>query len=250
MEASATVASRRGKDFLLSECYVSVQGESSLVGLPTIFVRLYTCNLRCRWCDSMHAVEGGDFARIGVAETVKKILGLAGDLQSDARGIRNVCWTGGEPLLQGDAIARAIKRLPEAFVHSIETDGEIDLSTFEALVPDERASGRVRYVMDVKCPGSGMVANRAYANLERLREHDEVKFVLLDRADYEFAKGVLSKVDTPARTVLFSPATPAHQVARGLDPGALASWILEERLPVRLQLQLHKLIWPGRDRGI
>src|SRR5881275_265091 len=195
MEAPATVASRKGNEFLLSECYVSVQGESSLVGLPTIFVRLYTCNLRCRWCDSMHAVEGGDFARIGVAETVKKILGLAGELQSDA-------------------IARAIKRLPEAFVHSIETDGEIDLSTFEALVPDERASGRVRYVMDVKCPGSGMVANKAYANLERLREHDEVKFVLLDRADYEFARSVLSKVDTPARTVLFSPATPAHQVVR------------------------------------
>ena len=250
MAAPATVASRKGNEFLLSECYVSVQGESSLVGLPTIFVRLYTCNLRCRWCDSMHAVEGGDFTRIGIDAMVKKILGLAGDLESDARGIRNVCWTGGEPLLQGDAIARAIKRLPEAFVHSIETDGEIDLSTFEALVPDERASGRVRYVMDVKCPGSGMVANKAYANLERLREHDEVKFVLLDRADYEFAKGVLSKVDTRARTVLFSPATPAHHVSRGLEPRQLASWILEERLPVRLQLQLHKLIWPGRERGI
>src|SRR6058998_3785773 len=85
MEAPATVASRKGNEFLLSECYVSVQGESSLVGIPTIFVRLYTCNLRCRWCDSMHAVEGGDFARIGVAETVKKILGLAGDLRFAAR---------------------------------------------------------------------------------------------------------------------------------------------------------------------
>jgi len=250
MEAQATVTSRKGKEFLLSECYVSVQGESSLVGTPTIFVRLYTCNLRCRWCDSMHAVEGGDFTRTGVDAMVKKILGLAGDLQSDARGIRNLCWTGGEPLLQGESIARAVERLPETFVHSIETDGEIDLSTFDALVPDERASGRVRYVMDVKCPGSGMVANRAYANLERLREHDEVKFVLLDRADYDFAKGVLSKVDTPARTVLFSPATPAHHVSHGLDPGLLASWILDERLPVRLQLQLHKVIWPGRDRGI
>ena len=250
MEAQATVASRKGKEFLLSECYASVQGESSLVGIPTIFVRLYTCNLRCRWCDSMHAVEGGDFSRMGVDATVKKILGLAGDLQSDARGIRNLCWTGGEPLLQGESIARAVERLPETFVHSIETDGEIDLSTFDALVPDERASGRVRYVMDVKCPGSGMVANKAYANLERLREHDEVKFVLLDRSDFEFAKGVLSKVDTRARTVLFSPATPAHHIARGLDPGQLASWILEERLPVRLQLQMHKLIWPGRERGI
>src|SRR2546428_358667 len=97
MEAQATVASRKGKEFLLSECYVSVQGESSLVGLPTIFVRLYTCNLRCRWCDSMHAVEGGDFTRMGVDATVKKILRLAGDLQSDARGIRNLCWTGGGP---------------------------------------------------------------------------------------------------------------------------------------------------------
>src|SRR5712691_8433290 len=86
MQAPATAASRKGKEFLLSECYVSVQGESSLVGLPTVFVRLYTCNLRCRWCDSMHAVEGGDFTRIGVDATVKKILGLAGDLHSDARG--------------------------------------------------------------------------------------------------------------------------------------------------------------------
>src|SRR5881409_247426 len=177
MEAQAAVAPRKGKEFLLSELYVSVQGESSLVGLPTVFVRLYTCNLRCRWCDSMHAVEGGDFTRVGVDATVKKILRLAGDLQSDARGIRNLCWTGGEPLLQGESIARAIERLPETFVHSIETDGEIDLSTFDALVPDERKSGRARYVMDVKCPGSGMVANKAYANLERLREHDEVKFV-------------------------------------------------------------------------
>src|SRR2546428_11796641 len=198
----------------------------------------------------MRGGEGGDFARSGVDATVKKSLGLAGDLQSDARGIRNVCWTGGDPLLQGESIARAIERLPETFVHSIETDGEIDLSAFDELVPEERASGRVRYVMDVKCPGSGMVANKAYANLERLRDHDEVKFVVLNRADYEFARGVLSKVDTKARTVLFSPATPAHKVSYGLDPGLLASWILDERLPVRLQLQMHKMIWPGRERGI
>src|SRR2546428_7841939 len=119
MEAPATVAPRKGNEFLLSECYVSVQGEGSLVGLPTIFVRLYTCNLRCRWCDSMHAVEGGDFTRIGVDATVKKILGLAGDLQSDARGIRNLCWTGGEPLIPAESIARAIGGLPETLVQSI-----------------------------------------------------------------------------------------------------------------------------------
>jgi 7-carboxy-7-deazaguanine synthase len=250
MEAQAAVEQRKGKEFLLSECYVSVQGESSLVGVPTVFVRLYTCNLRCRWCDSMHAVEGGDFTRIGVEAAVRRIFDLAGDERASGGRIRNICWTGGEPLLQGESIARAIRRLPESFVHSIETDGEIDLGAFDALVAEERAAGRVRYVMDVKCPGSGMVANRAYRNLERLRVHDEVKFVLLDRADYEFAKGVLSKVDTRSQTILFSPATPAHKVHRGLDAGQLASWILEERLPVRLQLQMHKLIWPGRDRGI
>src|SRR5947199_9724597 len=120
MQAQGAVALRKGEELLLNEMYVSVQGESSLVGLPTVFVRLYTCNLRCRWCDSMHAVEGGNFARMGVDTTVKKILGLAGDLQTDARGIRNLCWTGGEPLLQGEAVARAIKRLPEALVQSIE----------------------------------------------------------------------------------------------------------------------------------
>src|SRR3989442_7741861 len=130
MQAPATAAPRKGKEFLLSECYVSVQGESSLVGLPTIFVRLYTCNLRCRWCDSMHAVEGGDFTRIGVDATVKKILGLAGELQSDARGIRYLCWTGRESLLQGESISRAIERLYESLVHSIQTDREIALSTF------------------------------------------------------------------------------------------------------------------------
>ncbi len=250
MEAQVALAHRKGKDFLLSECYVSLQGESSLVGVPTVFVRLYTCNLRCRWCDSMHAVEGGDFSRVGVEEATKRILELAGDEQPAGGRIRNVCWTGGEPLLQAESIARTIRRLPEGFVHSIETDGEVDIAAFDALVPEERATGRVRYVMDVKCPGSGMVANKAYGNLGRLRAHDEVKFVLLDRADYEFAKGVMTKAETKAQTILFSPATPAHTVALGLDPGQLASWILEERLPVRLQLQMHKLIWPGRERGI
>jgi len=250
MEAPAASAPRKATEFLLNEMYVSVQGESSLVGVPTVFVRLYTCNLRCRWCDSMHAVEGGDFTRIGVEAATKRVLDLARGRDSSGAEIRNVCWTGGEPLLQGEPIARAIRRLPKTLVHSIETDGEIDLAAFDALVPEARSSGQVRYVMDVKCPGSGMVASRAYRNLERLRAHDEVKFVLLDRADYEFAKGVLSKVDTKSQTILFSPATPAHKVRRGLDAGQLASWIIEERLPVRLQLQMHKLIWPGRDRGI
>lgn len=250
MEAEAGVIAQRGEEFLLSELYVSVQGESSLVGLPTIFVRLYTCNLRCRWCDSMHAVEGGDFTRVSVKDVVQRILELAGPTEVRDSGIRNVCWTGGEPLLQSESIARAVLRLPDTFIHSIETDGEVDLRAFDDLVAADRPSGRVRYVMDVKCPGSGMKAVKAFANMPLLRDHDEVKFVLMDRADYEFAKDVLSNHPSKAKTVLFSPATPAHKVSTGLEPGQLAEWILRDRLPVRLQLQVHKILWPGRERGI
>lgn len=249
MQAQAPVTLRKGEEFLLNEMYVSVQGESSLVGLPTVFVRLYACNLRCAWCDSMYAVEGGEFAKTSVDDTVRRIRRLSGGSTADA-GIRHVCWTGGEPLLQGEAIATAIRRLPDTFVHSVETDGEIDLGAFDALLPSERESGRVRCVMDVKCPGSGMKAEKAYGNLARLRDHDEVKFVLLTRDDYEFAKRVLSAYGTKAETVLFSPAAAAHHVSKGLDSARLAEWILEDRLPVRLQVQLHKLIWPGRERGI
>lgn len=249
MPAEQAVASRKREEFLLNEMYVSVQGESSLVGLPTVFVRLYTCNLRCAWCDSMHAVEGGEFTKVSVDDIVRRIRDLAGTSAGDP-GIRYVCWTGGEPLLQGEPIAAAIRRLPDTFVHSFETDGEIDLRAFDALLPGERDRGAVRYVMDVKCPGSGMKAEKAYANLARLREHDEVKFVLLNRDDYEFAKRVLSTYGTKAGTVLLSPAAAAHRVSLGLDSATLAEWILEDRLPVRLQVQLHKLIWPGRERGI
>lgn len=250
MQAQATVVPQKGKEFLVSEVYVTVQGESSLVGMPTVFVRLYSCNLRCRWCDSMHAVEGGDFTRASVDDVVSRIRELAGPPSAAYDGIRNVCWTGGEPLLQGDSIAAAIRRLPDTFVHSFETDGEIDLQGFDGLVPKEREDGRVRYVMDVKCPGSGMKADKAYANLARLRKHDEVKFVLMNRDDYDFAKRVLGAYGTEAKTVLFSPVVPAHRIASGLEPAKLAEWILEDRLPVRLQVQLHKLLWPGRDRGI
>ena len=248
MQAQAVDNPRKGKELLLNEMYVSIQGESSLVGLPTVFVRLYGCNLRCRWCDSMHAVEGGEFMRTSVEDLAHRIHELADS--GEHAGIRNVCWTGGEPLLQGESIAAAIRRLPDTFVHSFETDGEIDLRAFDALVSDERDSGRLRYVMDVKCPGSGMKADKAYANLGLLREQDEVKFVLQNRDDYDFAKRVLAAYGTKAQTVLFSPVVAAHQASQGLGSAQLAEWILEDRLPVRLQVQLHKLIWPGRERGI
>src|SRR3989454_339401 len=242
MQAQGAVALRKGEELLLNEMYVSVQGESSLVGLPTVFVRLYACNLRCRWCDSMYAVEGGEFKKVLVAEVARQTRELSGS-SSAGGGIRNICWTGGEPLLQGESIAAAIRRLPDTFVHSFETDGEVDLRAFDALASDERDSGRLRYVMDVKCPGSGMKAEKAYANLGILRTQDEVKFVLQNRDDYEFAKRVLASYGTKAQTVLFSPVVAAHTVSNGLDSARLAEWILEERLPVRLQVQLHELLY-------
>ena len=248
MQAQAVDNPRKGKELLLNEMYVSIQGESSLVGLPTVFVRLYGCNLRCRWCDSMHAVEGGEFTRATVDDVAQRIRELADS--GEHAGIRNVCWTGGEPLLQGESIAAAIRRLPDPFVHSFETDGEIDLQPFNTLVAEERDSGRLRYVMDVKCPGSGMKADKAYANLALLRKQDEVKFVLQNRDDYDFARRVLTTHGAKVGTVLFSPVVAAHQASKSLGPAQLAEWILEDRLPVRLQVQLHKLIWPGRDRGI
>ncbi len=250
MEDTALLTTAREKEFLLSELYLTVQGESSMVGLPTVFVRLYSCNLRCMWCDSMHAVEGGEFTRAAVDDVVRRIADIAGPSDGPLEGVRNICWTGGEPLLQGEPIAHAVEQLPDTFIHSIETDGEIDLRSFDRLTARARDTGRVRYIMDVKCPGSGMVATKAFENLPRLREHDEVKFVLLDRADYDFAKGVIREHPTKAGTILFSPANPAHHVAKGLDSCQLADWILKDRLPVRLQLQLHKVLWPGKERGI
>jgi 7-carboxy-7-deazaguanine synthase len=246
----AVVGNKPGETFLLNECYTSIQGESSLVGTPTVFVRLYSCNLRCSWCDSVYAVEGGDYREVSVADVVDRVRELSAAGPGNRAGIRHVCWTGGEPLLQWRSVARAIDALPETFVHSMETDGEVDLAPFDAAVASRRVDGRVRYIMDIKCPGSSMVAKKAFDNLRLLRAHDEVKFVLLDRADYEFARGVVRTHSLPSETILFSPVTPANQVAKGLEPARLAAWILEDRLDVRLQPQIHKFLWPGQVRGV
>ena len=251
MVAEAVPRAKPGETFLFSECYASIQGESSFVGVPTIFVRLYTCNLRCVWCDSMYAVEGGEFREVSIADLVAEVRRLAGGKGRGPRhGISNVCWTGGEPLLQWRSIAEVVDTLPPSFVHTVETDGEVDLAPFDAAVRPKREDGLVRYIMDVKCPGSGMRANRAFENLRLLRPEDEVKFVLADRRDYEFAQEMLMKHETAAGTILFSPVTAAHKVHQGLDPAALAQWILDDRLKVRLQPQVHKYIWPGEERGI
>jgi len=230
--------------FLVSEVYTTIQGESSLVGYPTVFVRLYSCNLRCVWCDSMHAVEGGEYTEMTVDDLTRRVRELAGE------GIHHVCWTGGEPLLQWRSMAKAIERLPPNLVHSIETDGEVPIQPLDTALQGKRHAGHVRFIMDVKCPGSGMKARLAFENLKFLRPEDEVKFVVADRADYEFARDVLRMQAIPVGTILFSPVMPAHKVAQGLDPARLAAWVLEDGLRARLQLQVHKVIWPGLDRGI
>ncbi len=250
MHHEAVVGNKPGETVLLNECYASIQGESSLVGTPTVFVRLYACNLRCAWCDSVYAVEGGDFQEVAVLDLVDRVRTLTAAGRGNRGGISHVCWTGGEPLLQWRSVAKAIEALPDHFVHSMETDGEVDLAPFDAAVASRRADGRVRYIMDIKCPGSSMVAKKAFDNLRLLRSHDEVKFVILDRADYDFARDVVRQRAIPAATILFSPVNPANRVREGLRPADLAAWILEDRLDVRLQPQIHKFLWPGKERGV
>lgn len=250
MHHEAIVAKRPGETFLLSECYTSIQGESSLVGTPTVFVRLYSCNLRCAWCDSVYAVEGGNYKEVPVADVVGRVKELAQSKDGERKGLSHVCWTGGEPLLQWRSVAKAVEALPPHLIHTMETDGEVDLLPFDRAMAAHRDAGLVRYIMDIKCPGSTMVPKKAFENLRFLRPADEVKFVILDRRDYEFAQDVLAHHEIPAGTILFSPVTPAHRIREGLDPATLAQWILEDRLDVRLQLQMHKLLWPGKERGI
>lgn len=207
----------------VSEIFASLQGESTTVGVPTVFVRLTGCPLRCRWCDTTYAFRGGE--RL----TIDEILARVSDL-----GLPEVCVTGGEPLAQAacrdllTALADAGHRV------SLETSGALLIAGLDP---------RVRCVMDLKAPGSGEADKNLWDNLDHLRPHDEVKFVLAGRADYDWAKDVLERHGLARRaTVLFSPVTGE------LAPSTLADWIVADRLPVRFQLQLHKILW-GDARG-
>lgn len=207
----------------VSEIFASLQGESTTVGVPTLFVRLTGCPLRCHWCDTTYAFRGGE--RLALDEILARVA---------AFGLSEVCVTGGEPLAQ-PACRELLTLLADAgYRVSLETSGAISIAGLDP---------RVRCVMDLKAPGSGEVDKNLWDNLEHLRAHDEVKFVLADRIDYEWAKDILERHDLARRaTVLFSP------VAGSLPPSALAEWIVADRLPVRFQLQLHKILW-GDARG-
>jgi 7-carboxy-7-deazaguanine synthase len=210
----------------VNEIFHSIQGESTRVGEPCVFVRLTACDLRCTWCDTAYAFHEG--RKMSVDEIVEHVRRYGSPL---------VEITGGEPLLQREAYPLMERLLADGFRVMLETGGHLSLDQ----VPDG-----VKAIVDVKCPASGESGKNHWPNLERFRPSDEVKFVILDRADYEFAKEIVARYDLVhrAHAVLFSPV---HGV---LDPKDLAKWILADKLAVRLQLQVHKYIWGATTRGV
>lgn len=213
----------RSATLRVTEIFHSLQGESSRAGLPTVFVRLTGCPLRCAWCDTDYAFSGGETMTLG--EVLVEVA---------RHGARQVCVTGGEPLAQ-KACLPLLKALCDAgYSVSLETSGALDIAQVDA---------RVSRIMDLKAPASGEADRNHWENLDRLNAGDEIKIVLADEADYEWAKSVLAARRLDAICpVLLSP------VAGKLDAKRLAEWVLRDKLPVRVQLQLHKLIW-GSERG-
>ncbi|MEM7137630.1 MAG: radical SAM protein [Myxococcota bacterium] len=208
------------------EIYESIQGESSFAGLPCAFVRLSRCNLRCRWCDTPQAFVGG--VEMHRAEVLDKAL---------AFGTPLVEVTGGEPLLQQGAIPLLAELCDAGRTVLLETSGERDISQVDP---------RVHRIVDFKAPGSGESARNRWANVDQLTRRDEVKLVLADRADYDWAKVTIDEYDLTSRvhTVLLSG------VWGELDPKSLVEWVLADRLAVRVQLQTHKYIWGGDAEGV
>jgi 7-carboxy-7-deazaguanine synthase len=210
----------------LIEIFASVQGETSLSGLPTTFVRLAACNLRCTWCDTPYSfVKGTSWTLEAIQTQVQKY------------SCSYVCITGGEPLLQKN-VYRLMSNLCDAgYRLSLETGGS--LST-------EHVDARVRIILDIKCPGSAMSHKNDWSNLSRIRSHDEIKFVIKDETDYLFAQKVCSDYSLFNKTphILFSPV---HGI---LEPKCLVEWILRDYLPIRLNLQIHKYIWDPQTRGV
>jgi len=207
----------------LTEIFSSIQGESSRIGLPTVFVRLSGCPLRCTWCDTTYAFTGGE---------TRSVPDVVADVQS--RGLRHVCVTGGEPLAQRGCLPLMAALCDAGFSVSLETSGAYDIAGVDP---------RVSRIMDLKAPGSGECGRNLWSNLEHLNAGDELKLVLADEADYRWACEQLTAHQLASRCpVLFSP------VQGSLDPAQLAEWIVRDRLPVRFQLQLHKVLW-GNQTG-
>jgi len=208
----------------ISEIFYSLQGETSRIGLPTVFIRLTGCPLRCGYCDTSYAFTGGQNM------TIAAILE-----QTAAYNTRYVTVTGGEPLAQKNCLILLNALCDADYSVSLETSGSLDIAEVDP---------RVSKIMDIKTPGSGELEKNRWANLDYLTQQDEIKFVLCDEADYHWACRIIREYDLDKRcSVLFSP------VHGKLDATMLADWVLRDQLPVRLQIQLHKLLWedgPGR----
>jgi 7-carboxy-7-deazaguanine synthase len=224
---------------VITEIFKSIQGEGTRAGLPCVFVRLTGCNLRCTWCDTAYAFHGG--TKYTIEGVLEKVRALAGD---GTTRVPLVEITGGEPLLQPEAPALAEKLLAAGYTVMIETSGE----RFVGFLPRE-----VIKIVDVKCPGSGEPDTFDLANLDAVGGNDEIKFVIASRRDYDFARDFMARHALAQRVhqVLFSPAfaDPGGRWA-GLSARELTEWILADRLPVRLGLQLHKFIWDPATRGV
>jgi len=210
----------------VNEIFYSIQGESTRAGRPCVFVRLTACDLRCSWCDTAYAFHEG--RKMSIDEVLAAV---------DRHDCNLVEITGGEPLLQDDVYPLMDALLARGRTVMLETGGHR---------PIDRVPAAVKKIVDVKCPGSGEADRNDWDNLGRLAPHDEVKFVIKDRADYEFARDIIARHALHARTaaVLLSPV---HGV---LNPRTLSEWMLADHLPATLQLQLHKYIWDADTRGV
>ncbi len=208
----------------ITEIFLSLQGETKTVGLPTTFIRLTGCPLRCQYCDTAYAFKGGTIMSRG--EILAKVAGYYA---------RNVCVTGGEPLSQPGCIPLLSELCDLGYNVSLETSGAIDVAPVDP---------RVMKVVDLKTPASGESSRNLYSNIQYITPHDQIKFVICDRADFDWSKAILLEYDLAAKCeVLFSPSY------QQLTNRELADWIIQEQLPVRFQIQLHKYIWgdePGR----
>ena len=221
----------------VNEVFHSLQGEGTRAGLRCVFIRLTGCNLRCAYCDTAYAIDEGDWMTLD--EIIERVRAFDCSM---------VEVTGGEPLLQPDVYPLMQRLLDEFETVLLETSGAVSIA---------KVDPRVVRIVDFKCPSSGEVKRNDWTNVDVLTEHDEVKFVIGDRADFEWARDVIRKYDLTSRcTVLLSPVTApppadgAGSTVTSLAPDQLAEWLLEDRLDVRLGLQLHKIIWSPTKRGV
>ncbi len=210
----------------VNEIFYSIQGEGTRAGEPCVFVRLTACDLRCSWCDTPYAFTEGR------KRSIEDVLA-----EVETHGCPLVEITGGEPLLQDEVYPLMRQLMANGHVVMLETGGHRPLTHVPKAVVK---------IMDVKCPASGEASNNCWSNIDELSAHDEVKFVVQDRADYDFAREIIARYELPSRVsaVLMSPV---HGV---LNPRTLSEWMLADHLPARLQLQLHKLIWSPTARGV